>query len=82
MVSSTASTTARTIANGPCRPNNQLDADSDGIGNVCDDDADGDGVLEDANGNGSFDPGDDNCPFDRNASQTNTDSDAYNALDP
>ena len=58
----------------------QADGDADGIGNLCDDDADGDGVLEDVNGNGYFDPGDDNCPFDSNSGQLNTDGDVYDLV--
>ena len=43
----------------------QLDTDSDGVGNACDDDNDDDGVLDDT----------DNCPLIANADQLDTDSD-------
>lgn len=41
----------------------QADSDSDGLGDVCDDDIDDDGVLNDA----------DNCPYVSNADQTDDD---------
>jgi hypothetical protein len=45
----------------------QEDVDGDGLGDVCDPDADGDGR----------DNGVDNCPLDPNPTQTNSDADAY-----
>lgn len=51
----------------------QLDSESDGLGNVCDDDDDNDTVLDSA----------DNCVFVANADQANSDGDALgNACDP
>ncbi|KAJ1085386.1 hypothetical protein NDU88_005519 [Pleurodeles waltl] len=45
----------------------QEDADRDGIGDACDDDADGDGIAN----------SEDNCVFVRNVEQKNTDKDNY-----
>lgn len=45
----------------------QVDIDSDGIGNICDNDIDGDGILDES----------DNCKYIINADQANLDTDLY-----
>jgi hypothetical protein len=68
-----------TVANGsdncPLNPNtDQADANANGLGDVCDADADGDGVPND---------GSDNCPLNANPSQIDTDTDGTgDACDP
>jgi|GEM_PF-1040585 len=72
-----------------CRfePNaDQADADSDGLGDACDDDDDDDGILDDGNATGDPDDApckndkttgcDDNCRTVANADQANLDNDA------
>jgi len=61
------------------------DLDADGIGDVCDDDADGDGILDDGDDSGTIGDNfcvngdttdcDDNCQFTSNATQADADKD-------
>lgn len=72
---------------------NQGDYDGDGIGNICDPDADNDGILNDGDGSGKFWDNlctggnttncDDNCVIKANANQVDSDGDHFgDACDP
>ena len=93
----TAGNTANCDDNCPFTLNpDQIDADADGIGDICDDliavDTDGDGIPDD--GDGSGDPTDDpcvritiwcddNCPLTPNPDQSNMDNDSLgDSCDP
>ncbi len=72
--------------NGFSEPPVQGDVDDDGVGNICDDDADDDGVLDDWDGDGTRHDNDctggvkvhcdDNCWLDANPNQSDGDSDS------